>query len=365
MDKKILYILTTLLLLCSCGSNDTYVISGRISNINDPEIYAVFEGNDNHKVDTVLCGTDGNFTIKENEKDFREATLFFNNKTKWITVYLEEGKKVKISGDVNYPGLISVTGGQINDFLNKERKKIVKEIKELTDLREMLSKVDSQNSSERLNLTSRISNVSHQLASNAIEVVKNNPNNEGSLVILLRHFTNSEDVHRIDEIMALFDPKMKESPYYTQLKEFVDSEKRTLLGEEAPNFKVNNIYGKPMSLDSFAGKVLLLAFTAPWCDMCHTEDMYLNEMSKKYSNDSLAIMVVSLDEEISEVRRIMNEESVKWNLVADSAAQATQLVNLYNVRDMPYCYVIDEDGKIILKTDNALELKQTIDRLLD
>jgi hypothetical protein len=52
-------------------------------------------------------------------------------------------------------------------------------------------------------------------------------------------------------------------------------------------------------------------------------------------------------------------------LVTDSAGQAAMLVDLYNVSALPRCFLIDEEGKIILKTDNGVEIKQTLEKLME
>ena len=150
-----------------------------------------------------------------------------------------------------------------------------------------------------------------------------------------------------------------------KLEEYSSRAKRTALGAEAPDFKVKNIYGKPVSLDSFSKKYLLLAFTAPWCDMCQTEDLYLDKVAMKYPKDKLDMLLISLDEDSKEVRQVLAKDSIAWNLVTDSAGQATMLVDLYNVSALPRCFLIDEEGKIVLRTDNGVEIQQTLEKLIE
>ena len=74
---------------------------------------------------------------------------------------------------------------------------------------------------------------------------------------------------------------------------------------------------------------------------------------------------VSLDDDQAEVRKVLAKDSIGWNLVTDSAGQAAMLVDLYNVSALPRCFLIDEEGKIILKTDNGVEIKQTLEKLME
>jgi alkyl hydroperoxide reductase subunit AhpC len=65
-----------------------------------------------------------------------------------------------------------------------------------------------------------------------------------------------------------------------------------------------------------------------------------------------------------ELRKLLANDSIPWNLVTDSAGQATRLVDLYNVSALPRCFLIDEEGKIILKTENGAEVRRILENLI-
>ena len=77
------------------------------------------------------------------------------------------------------------------------------------------------------------------------------------------------------------------------------------------------------------------------------------------------MLLISLDEDSKEVRQVLAKDSIAWNLVTDSAGQATMLVDLYNVSALPRCFLIDEEGKIVLRTDNGVEIQQTLEKLIE
>ena len=99
--------------------------------------------------------------------------------------------------------------------------------------------------------------------------------------------------------------------------------------------------------------------------MCQTEDLYLDEVAMKYPKEKVDMLLISLDDDQAGVRKVIAKDSIDWNLVTDSAGQAAMLVDLYNVSALPRCFLIDEEGKIILKTDNGVEIKQTLENLID
>ncbi|MBP3517464.1 MAG: AhpC/TSA family protein [Parabacteroides sp.] len=366
--KYVFLVMGIIVSLSSCGGDIAYRIEGKLSNLEDQTLYAVFENEDTKVVDTVTCEKPGEFLIEQKQGDFREVTIFFDDKNHWVTAYLEKGEKVTITGDAAYPALLRVKGGRINDRLSAIKKEMAPLLKERADLIHQLNKVnkESLNSSiEKTDVVSHLANVNHLLSEEAASAIKKYPDEEASAVLIQHYFNYPDDTRQMDELLAVLSPKLNDFYLVRKLQEYSMRAKRTALGAEAPGFNVKNIYGTPVSLDSFPNKYVLLAFTAPWCDMCQTEDLYLDEVAMKYPKEKVDMLLISLDDDQAEVRKVLAKDSIDWNLVTDSAGQATQLVDLYNVSALPRCFLIDEEGKIILKTDNGVEIKQTLEKLMD
>ena len=330
MIKKLALIIGFIICLSSCGKDYVYRIEGELSNLEDQTVYAVFE-KDNYKVvDTVACTKPGQFQIDQHEAGFHCVTIFFADKEHWVTAYLEPGETVKITGDANSPLLLQVKGGRTNDKLTAFKKKIAPLLTELTNLSNSLNSKDLNDTIEETDIAARLANVNMQLSEEAI-----------------------------------LNPRLKDFYLVKELEQYSARAKRTALGAEAPDFSVRNIYGNTVSLDSFPQKYLLLTFTAPWCDMCQTEDLYLDKVAMKYPKDQLDILLVSLDDNPDNVRDVLKKDSIAWNLVTDSAGQAAMLIDLYNVSVLPRCFLIDEDHKILMKTENGIEIKQTLENLFE
>ena len=64
------------------------------------------------------------------------------------------------------------------------------------------------------------------------------------------------------------------------------------------------------------------------------------------------------------MRESVAKDSIPWNVVTDSEGQAMLLIDLYNVSVLPRCFLIDEEKRIIMKTDNEVEIRQTLERLI-
>ncbi|MDR1624437.1 MAG: AhpC/TSA family protein [Tannerellaceae bacterium] len=363
--KKILLIISAILFLSSCGGDVVYRIEGKLDNLENQVIYVVFESENHSWVDTVVCEKSGQFKIEQFQGGFKQATLFFENKSSWFTVYLEPGVKVTVTGDVYYPALLQAKGGGLNNELSAIRKKMAHLLKEQTDLFAGLNKSGETTSVDRNEMSSKLTNVNHQLSEIALAYIQAHPSEQASVVLIQTFFVNPDDTRKLDELVIALDPELRDFYLVKELEQYNVRAKRTALGAEAPDFTVKNIYGKPVALDSFPNKYLLLTFTAPWCDMCRTDDLYLDEIEKLYSKDGLEQLLISLDDDMEGVRQLLDKDSIQWNLVTDSAGQATLLIDLYNITALPRCFLIDEEGKIVLKTANGIEVKQTLEKLIN
>lgn len=361
MINKLVTLFLILLCMASCGKNYVYRIEGKLSNLEDQTIYVVFEREDYRVVDTVVCEKPGQFVIDQMHEGFNSANLFLENRTELITLYLEPNTKISISGDARYPLLLNIKNGRINEQLVAMRKSMSGLLKEYTDLKRQLSQSD--NSIEETEIAAQVSNIYIQIIENVVEYIKDNPDKEASVILIERYFAEPDDTRKMDELLALLSPELKAFYLMRELEQYSSRSKRTAIGAEAPGFDVRNIYGQPVSLDNYKDHYLLLAFTAPWCDMCQTEDLFLDKVASNYPKDKVDILLISLDNNPQEVRNVLVKDSIEWNLVTDSAGQASMLFDLYNVSALPRCFLIDEERTILMKTDNGLEIEQTLEKL--
>ena len=363
MRKNWIYIVGWMLCLAACSKDYTYRIEGKLSHLTEPTLYAVFENEQEKMVDTILCADNGTFELEEQAAGFHSVTLFFEGRSRWVTAYLEPGKTISIEGDAQAPLLLQVKGGKINDRLAAFKKKQADLFREMNSLTQQLG--EQENTVEQTEATARLADVNLRLSEAAAAYVKAHPDEEASVVLIQSFFADPDDTRKIDELLALLDPQLKDFYLVKELEQFSARSKRIALEAEAPDFTVKNIYGQSLSLDSFPDSYLLLAFIAPWCDMCQTEDLSLDKVATHYPKDKLSILLVSLDDHPQSVREMIAKDSITWNVVTDSAGQAMQLIDLYNVSALPRCFLIDEEKRIIMKTDNEVEIRQTLEKLIE
>ena len=66
-------------------------------------------------------------------------------------------------------------------------------------------------------------------------------------------------------------------------------------GSKAPDFTLGTMDGRPFSLSSLAGRMVVLVFWASWCPDCRAELPELKAMYEAVSKDKVAFVSVSFD----------------------------------------------------------------------
>lgn len=165
MYKNWIYIVGWMLCLAACSKDYTYRIEGKLSHLTEPTVYAVFENEQEKKVDTLLCADNGTFELEEQIDGFHSVTLFFEGRSRWVTAYLEPGTTVSIEGDAQSPLLLQVKGGKINDRLAAFKKKQADLFNEMSTLTQQLG--EKANTVEQTDAAARLADVNLRLSEEA------------------------------------------------------------------------------------------------------------------------------------------------------------------------------------------------------
>ena len=116
--------------------------------------------------------------------------------------------------------------------------------------------------------------------------------------------------------------------------------------DPAPAFELKDLDGKPLKLDAYRGKVILLNFWATWCGPCRAEIPSLIELQKHYKNHLQVIGLAVDEEDESFVRKFADSEGINYPI-----AMGTDNVRIAygGVGALPTVFVIDTQGRIVQK----------------
>lgn len=122
-------------------------------------------------------------------------------------------------------------------------------------------------------------------------------------------------------------------------------------GDKAPDFKLETLDGKTVSLDDIRkdpdrkGKtrVLLLDFWATWCPPCMETIPHLQKLQDKYEKKGFTVVGIALQSKADKIKDIKKDKELTYPLLVDSKGTCARD---YKVRYLPTTYVIDKEGKI-------------------
>jgi|SRR5215467_7793369 len=101
--------------------------------------------------------------------------------------------------------------------------------------------------------------------------------------------------------------------------------------------------GKRANLKEYRGTVVVLDFWATWCHGCKEEIPWFAEFQRKYGEQGLHVVGVSLDEDgWKVVKPFIKAMSVPYRIVLGN--QST--VKAYAIEQMPDTFLIDRKGRV-------------------
>lgn len=142
-----------------------------------------------------------------------------------------------------------------------------------------------------------------------------------------------------------------------------DTEQKVI---KAPDFKVTNSQGETVSFSDFSGKPIVINFWATWCPPCKEELPAFDELSRKYK-DKVMFMMVNMTDGVEETedkaKKFVKSKGYEFPLFFDTELEAA---TVYGVRSVPFTVFIDAKGNIIKGRIGAMshdELEQYVKQL--
>ncbi|MBA65161.1 MAG: hypothetical protein CMG55_05105 [Candidatus Marinimicrobia bacterium] len=122
----------------------------------------------------------------------------------------------------------------------------------------------------------------------------------------------------------------------------------------APDFSLADLEGNTITLEQLKGKVVLLNFWGTWCGPCRKEIPDFIRLAKKYKDDGLEIVGVTLTSGPPEnIKAFSDKWGINYKLLTDISGNETQTVTaLYGqatgkrITGIPTTFIIDREGYI-------------------
>jgi cytochrome c biogenesis protein CcmG, thiol:disulfide interchange protein DsbE len=149
-------------------------------------------------------------------------------------------------------------------------------------------------------------------------------------------------------VMALvLLPKPGESAQSSEIRSAIPVE----VNYPAPELSLNDLEGKPFSLEDYRGTVVLVNNWATWCPPCKAEMPTLQAYFEDYGDRGFTIIAIESGDSIPEVKKFVQDYGLTFPVWADTTMKA---IAAFRNTGLPSSYVIDRDGTVRLAWAGAV-----------
>jgi thiol-disulfide isomerase/thioredoxin len=114
---------------------------------------------------------------------------------------------------------------------------------------------------------------------------------------------------------------------------------------QAPNFTLESLDGKNVSLSDLRGKAVLLNFWATWCGPCKIETPWLVELQKEYGAQGLQVVGIAMDDSgKDDIEKFAKDMGVNYPVLLGKEAVGDAYGG---VPALPESFFIGRNGKIV------------------
>jgi thiol-disulfide isomerase/thioredoxin/Tfp pilus assembly protein PilF len=136
----------------------------------------------------------------------------------------------------------------------------------------------------------------------------------------------------------------------------------------APPFSATTIDGEHITMDSLAGKVVLIDFWATWCGPCRNALPHIRQIVKKFEGQPLVVLSISVDKDRDKWKSFVGENGMTWLQYCDGGFGG-EVARLFGVNAIPATFSIDADGVLedqhVGDADIEGKLKKMIARAME
>ena len=122
--------------------------------------------------------------------------------------------------------------------------------------------------------------------------------------------------------------------------------------DEAPDFTISRDDGAPVTLESLAGKVVLIDFWATWCGPCARDRSYVQSIAKEFDKDNFVLLGISTDADEDAWKHHVHENRMVGIQVRD---HRDTMKDMFHVGGIPTYLILDGNGIIRFRTTGALK----------
>ena len=243
---------------------------------------------------------------------------------------------------------------ELQDLITKIKAKLQDDKKTEKDLADELKEFDTLLAKHKDEKTDEVANILNMKAMLYLQVIEDTDKGVEAIKQLKRDFPDTQFGKNADKILD----SIKQQAEAKKVKSAL------VKGAKFPDFDEKDVAGKPLSIASYKGKVVLLDFWATWCPPCRAELPSVIKTYEKHHPNGFEIIGISLDKEESKLTTFTKDKGMTWQQFYDGKGWGNKLAVKYGVQSIPATYLLDSEGKILAQDLRGEDLEQAVAKAL-
>lgn len=240
--------------------------------------------------------------------------------------------------------------GELEGLVGKVQAKLKDGKRTEADLAAELKSFDALIAKHKSEKTDEVAQIAFMKAMLYLQVFENTEKGTEMLKQIKRDFPDTKPGQNVDNMLASLQQQEEAKKVQSALVE----------GSKFPEFAEKDTAGKPLSIASFKGKVLLIDFWATWCGPCVAELPNVLAAYEKHHKKGFEIIGISLDQDEAALKNFTKTKKMPWQQFFDGKGWENTLAVKYGIKSIPATYLIDGGGKIIGKNLRGDDLSKAV-----
>lgn len=296
----------------------------------------------------------------EYEKDMRGSDIFVDN----TDIHYETPSIDSLASRMSFhrkevKGKVLITGSPVHDLYLKYKEKIRPYSNRSSEAWNEYLKVyhipaldGVFNTREGLALAREMQEAQKEMKKIQWDFITGNPTSPVSIDIAQNMMYSSKlSKAEMDKLLQAIDPSLHNAPAYKGLQKSMEEFYPVAIGEKFKDIEVVNEEGKTVHLADYVkpGQYNMVEFWASWCGPCRGEIPHLRHVYEAYGKGENAfnMISVSIDDKESDWKKALKEENMKWIQLCDLKGWKGEVINKYKIQGVPFCLILDKEGRII------------------